>query len=79
MRWDRAARGTTPWALPLKVGSHSVFGMASLRAAGVAEVAAPARQRFAQEQTMIERWLGAVVDGTRTIGAWATRSRCAAA
>jgi len=62
--WDR--RRSTPWALPLKVGSHSVFGMASLRLLASLRWLRRRGQRFAQEQALIERWLGAVVDGTRT-------------
>jgi indolepyruvate ferredoxin oxidoreductase, beta subunit len=61
--WDR--RRSTPWALPLKVGSHSVFGMASLRLLASLRWLRRRGQRFAQEQALIERWLGAVVDGTR--------------
>jgi indolepyruvate ferredoxin oxidoreductase beta subunit len=66
-RWDRqrVARGATPWAMPLKVGTHSVFGMLALRTlAGLRRVRAHG-SRYAVEQTMIERWLAAVVEGTR--------------
>jgi indolepyruvate ferredoxin oxidoreductase beta subunit len=62
--WDR--RRSAPWALPLKVGSHSVFGMASLRLLASLRWLRRRGQRFAQEQALIERWLGAVVDCTRT-------------
>src|SRR5690606_27215011 len=33
LAWDRrrAARGRQPWAMPLKIGTHSVFGMVALR------------------------------------------------
>lgn len=62
--WDR--RRSAPWALPLKVGSHSVFGMASLRLLASLRWLRRRGQRFAQEQALIERWLGAVVEGTRT-------------
>jgi indolepyruvate ferredoxin oxidoreductase beta subunit len=66
-RWDRArqARGRTPWALPLKVGSHAVLGMASLRFLASLKWLRKIGSRFAQEQALIERWLSAVVAGTR--------------
>ena len=69
--WDRArqARGREPWALPLKVGSHSVFGMASLRLLSSLKWLRRRGQRFAEEQALIERWLSAVGTGTRE--AWA--------
>jgi len=61
--WDR--RRPTPWALPLKVGSHSVLGMASLRLLASLRWLRRRGQRFAEEQALIERWLAAVVEGTR--------------
>ncbi|BEP60601.1 indolepyruvate oxidoreductase subunit beta family protein [Variovorax sp. V213] len=69
--WDRRrqARGREPWALPLKVGSHSVFGMASLRLLSSLKWLRRRGQRFAEEQALIERWLAAVEAGTRD--AWA--------
>ncbi|WP_454908077.1 indolepyruvate oxidoreductase subunit beta family protein [Variovorax gossypii] len=65
--WDRArqARGREPWALPLKVGSHSVFGMASLRLLASLRWLRRRGSRFAEEQALIERWLAAVETGTR--------------
>lgn len=69
--WDRGrqARGREPWALPLKVGSHSVFGMASLRLLSSLKWLRRRGNRFAEEQALIERWLAAVETGTRE--AWA--------
>jgi indolepyruvate ferredoxin oxidoreductase beta subunit len=69
--WDRRrqARGREPWAMPLKVGSHSVFGMASLRLLSSLKWLRRRGQRFAEEQVLIERWLAAVEAGTRE--AWA--------
>lgn len=61
--WDR--RRPTPWALPLKVGSHSVFGMASLRLLASLRWLRKRGHRFAEEQALIGRWLDAVVEGTR--------------
>jgi indolepyruvate ferredoxin oxidoreductase beta subunit len=65
--WDRArqARGRAPWALPLKVGSHSIFGMLSLRLLASLRWLRARGSRFAEEQALIERWLAAVVAGTR--------------
>jgi indolepyruvate ferredoxin oxidoreductase beta subunit len=69
--WDRGrqARGRAPWALPLKVGSHSVAGMASLRLLASLRWLRRRGSRFAEEQALIERWLAAVEAGTRE--AWA--------
>lgn len=69
--WDRRrqARGREPWALPLKVGSHSVLGMASLRLLSSLKWLRRRGNRFAEEQALIERWLAAVEAGTRE--AWA--------
>ncbi|MEJ1129811.1 indolepyruvate oxidoreductase subunit beta family protein [Variovorax sp. CCNWLW225] len=65
--WDRTrqARGREPWGLPLKVGSHSVLGMASLRLLSSLKWLRRRGQRFAEEQALIERWLAAVESGTR--------------
>ena len=65
--WDRGrqARGREPWALPLKVGSHSVLGMASLRLLSSLKWLRRRGNRFAEEQALIERWLAAVETGTR--------------
>lgn len=65
--WDRGrqARGREPWALPLKVGSHSVFGMASLRLLSSLKWLRRRGSRFAEEQALIGRWLAAVEAGTR--------------
>ncbi|MDM0071394.1 indolepyruvate oxidoreductase subunit beta family protein [Variovorax sp. J31P207] len=61
--WDR--RRSTPWAMPLKVGSHSVIGMASLRLLASLRWLRKRGSRFAEEQALIVRWLDAVVAGTR--------------
>jgi indolepyruvate ferredoxin oxidoreductase beta subunit len=67
LAWDRRRqqRGKEPWALPIKVGSHSVFGMASLRALASLRWLRRRGSRFAQEQELIEQWLASVVQGTR--------------
>jgi indolepyruvate ferredoxin oxidoreductase beta subunit len=65
--WDRrrAARGKTPWALPLKIGTHSVFGMLALRTLAATKFLRPHGSRFVLEQQMIQKWLQGVVHGTQ--------------
>lgn len=65
--WDRKrqAGGREPWSMPLKVGSHSVLGMASLRLLSSLKWLRRRGSRFAEEQALIERWLAAVERGTR--------------
>jgi indolepyruvate ferredoxin oxidoreductase beta subunit len=65
--WDRkrVARGRQPWAMPLKIGTHSVLGMLALRTLASLKWLRLRGSRFALEQQMIEKWLAGVVDGTR--------------
>jgi indolepyruvate ferredoxin oxidoreductase, beta subunit len=65
--WDRkrVARGSHAWALPLKVGTHSVFGMLALRTLASLKWLRVRGSRFALEQQMIDRWLQGVVQGTQ--------------
>lgn len=67
MRWERrrVAAGKAPWALPLKLGAHTVSGMATLRMLGSLKGLRRRGQRFGLEQALIERWLAAVCDSTR--------------
>lgn len=67
MQWDRRRvnQGKTPWALPLKIGTHSVFGMVALRTLASLKWLRPLGSRFATEQALIEQWLASVVAGTR--------------
>lgn len=64
--WDRrrVARGAQPWAMPLKIGTHSVFGMVALRTLASMKFLRVRGSRFALEQRMIGQWLQGVVDGT---------------
>jgi indolepyruvate ferredoxin oxidoreductase beta subunit len=66
LAWDarRVARGRQPWALPLKVGTHTATGMLALRALGGLKWLRVRGHRFATEQAMIDRWLDGVVQGT---------------
>jgi indolepyruvate ferredoxin oxidoreductase beta subunit len=67
LAWDRrrTAAGKAPWALPLKVGSHSVGGMLALRTLASLRWLRVRGSRYANEQQMIERWLDGVVQGTQ--------------
>lgn len=64
-RWDarRVARGLAPWALPLRVASHSVAGLLALRALAALKGWRRRGSRFAEEQALIARWLDAVQRG----------------
>jgi indolepyruvate ferredoxin oxidoreductase, beta subunit len=65
--WDRrrTLKGKTPWALPLKVGTHSIIGMLSLRTLASLKWLRVRGSRYATEQNMIEQWLHGVVQGTQ--------------
>ncbi|TFZ03780.1 indolepyruvate oxidoreductase subunit beta family protein [Ramlibacter humi] len=65
--WDRRriAAGKEPWAMPLKIGTHTAAGMLALRTLAAMKALRPRGSRFAFEQKMIERWLDGVVQGTK--------------
>jgi indolepyruvate ferredoxin oxidoreductase beta subunit len=65
-RWDahRRTRGLAPWAMPLELGSHTVVGLLLLKLLSAQRWLRPKGQRYADEQTLIERWLDAVVRHT---------------
>ena len=65
--WDQRRRqaGKAPWALALKVGSHSVGGMLALRLLASLRWLRPRGSRFSEEMRLIDRWLAAVRNGTR--------------
>ena len=65
--WDRrrTLKGKTPWALPLKVGAHSILGMLSLRFLASLKWLRVRGSRYATEQSMINQWLQGVVHGTQ--------------
>ena len=64
-RWDkqRVLRGQAPWALPLKIGTHSVVGMLALRTLASFQWLRPFGSRFHAEQADISQWLQAVCTG----------------
>lgn len=65
-RWDRqrVANGKAPWAMALKIGSHSVLGMLSLRLLASLKWLRVRGSRYALEQTLIDKWLAVVVRST---------------
>ena len=67
VRWDRrrVARGSEPFAWPIKLPVHAVTGLAMLRLIGSLKRARRHGSRFSTEQAMIERWLAAVDRGLR--------------
>lgn len=66
LAWDRrrVLAGRQPWALPLKIGTHSVAGMLALRALAACKRLRPLGSRFAAEQALIGQWLDAVASRT---------------
>jgi indolepyruvate ferredoxin oxidoreductase beta subunit len=62
LAWDarRVARGHEPWALPVKLRTHTVTGLLALRALAALRRLRPLGSRFALEQAMIERWLAGI-------------------
>lgn len=65
--WDakRRARGLEPWAVPLKVGAHTVSGALALRVLASLRGQRRRGSRYAIEQSLIERWLDALEYGAR--------------
>lgn len=65
LAWDRkrVQRGAEPFAWPLKLGTHTVLGMLALRTLAALKHVRKFGSRFAEEQTLILKWLDAVVQG----------------
>jgi indolepyruvate ferredoxin oxidoreductase beta subunit len=77
--WEarRVAAGREPWAWPVRLASHGVFGALMLRALASLKGQRRRGQRFAQEQALIERWLAAIGEASRDDGALALEvARC---
>jgi indolepyruvate ferredoxin oxidoreductase, beta subunit len=67
LRWDRGrlARGKSPWALPVRIRTHSVFGMVALRLLASMKWLRVHGSRYAHEQAMMIKWLNGVIEGSR--------------
>jgi indolepyruvate ferredoxin oxidoreductase, beta subunit len=67
LRWDRrrVREGKSPWALPLKIGTHSVSGVLAMRMLAGLKWLRIRGSRYAAEQRMISQWLDGVLEGTR--------------
>lgn len=59
--WD--ARREQPWALPVRIGAHTVAGTLALRALGALRRWRRHGSRFAVEQALIGQWLDAIAGG----------------
>jgi len=57
---DWESRRGKPWRVPLKLKSNSVLGFLALRLVARLKSRRRGSARYAEEQTLIERWLGAV-------------------
>lgn len=61
----RVARGMPPWALALRIGTHSALGFLALRLLASLRVVRPWGSRYQSEQAAITTWVEAVMQGTR--------------
>lgn len=61
----RIERGQAPWALPLRIGTHSLAGLLVLRLLASMRVMRPIGSRYAIEQRAIDDWLDAIGRGAR--------------
>jgi indolepyruvate ferredoxin oxidoreductase beta subunit len=67
IRWDRRRQknGRKPFALPLKIGVHTLSGFLALRLLASMKPLRRHGSRFAQEQASIEHWLSGIEKATR--------------
>jgi indolepyruvate ferredoxin oxidoreductase beta subunit len=65
LAWDqqRVAEGREPWAMPIKLASHTVSGALLLRLLATCKYIRPFSSRYAEEQSLIEEWLKAITAG----------------
>ena len=65
LAWDRkrVQRGAEPFALPLKLGSHTVMGMLALRSLAALKHVRKYGSRYREEQALITQWVDAVIAG----------------
>lgn len=68
-RWDRArvAHGREPFALPIRLGTHTLSGLIALRLMAAMKGQRRRGARFAVEQALIERWLAGIERGLRDL------------
>ena len=66
LAWDRRrlTKGLSAWAMPLKIGTHTIFGMLALRTLAACKPLRAIGSRYAQEQALMEEWLGAIQQGS---------------
>jgi len=67
LAWDRrrVAAGREPWSMPLKLGTHGILATLALRVLASMKALRRRGHRYAEEQSLIERWLAAVERGAR--------------
>lgn len=67
IRWDRRRqqRGRKPFALPLKIGVHTLSGFIALRVLASMKWLRRRGSRFSQEQASIDGWLSGIEKATR--------------
>lgn len=65
---QRMAEGEASWAIPIKLGSHTVTGMLALRVLAAMKWWRQYGSRFDEEQTLIDEWSTAVQHGLA--GGW---------
>ncbi len=65
--WDRRRiqRGLEPWALPLRIGSHTIVGTLALKLVAMGKSQRRRGSRFVIEQRLIDTWLAAIERGAR--------------
>jgi len=65
-RWDRRrrSRGLEPLAFPLKLGTHTISGVALLRLLAGLKGLRRRGARYAMEQAWIERWIASIERGS---------------
>lgn len=70
LRWERkrVAAGRAPWALPLRVATHSVSGWLALKGLAALRFSRPWGSRYRSEQRLIDRWIQSI--GATTKDSW---------
>lgn len=70
LSWEknRTARGKEPFALPIQLATHTVTGLLLLRALSAVKQVRRFGYRYAEEQSLIQRWLDAVINACEESG-----------